>query len=768
MQKNTRYKVKVTLLVMALLLLVISPDLGKIYATPYTPTADIIGTTTAALPFRFTYQKKGFYAADRWWVFYGTTIAYYTSSADGDTWLAGTSIGSVENAGGFSVWWDGTYVHYTRSDADASDNFYRMGTPISDGSITWAAAEQTVFSGAAHYCHYPTVTVDSDGYPWILYNSLDGGLANGKPKIHKSTTKDGTWTEDAGNGFPYNPCARDTEHYGLVVPMLSGKMMAVYKGDPLNGDPIYTRLWTGSAWQGENSTFSLVYNELFSAIAVGDTVHIIARDNTQINATQWTGSSWSAESLVSSHGDLATPCVGKDSDGNLYVFFTGGWTKQIHRAIYDGSWNAETTYYSSPHDIKYGYAVSCYYEYENDDKFAVLFPKKTASPYDMVILMEEAPTGEISATLNTPANAYSTTNPVMTFNFTPIWTESQAPMHNASFHISDVSYATHHWNTTTLVNNTINTISYTVVNRGTFTWSVQVFNSTHSVYSSTRSLTIKSSQPFIPPIITPTYVNATWYMRSDTHTIHDLLAYRLRTVQSATETIDTRSSAGDLSVSWGIRIWVLDADSTEYEITGGSPVAVVTRVADGEGLQSTTWTCPEYHFVVDAIRIRVYQRYDSGTWSLRAIFCSNDELLYRLTNTDWTLNYFTNRTFVGGSTYANFSYGDLSHLSSVSFYYDHVSPWEEMMYWLYKGEFLTFIATPWTYNIGSLFYGLLVMFFSVTTYNRYQSARAVLVIAWLFGGAGSVLSLLMPAIGLNISWLILAFALAVTLYKLFR
>ena len=145
---------------------------------------------------------------------------------------------------------------------------------------------------------------------------------------------------------------------------------------------------------------------------------------------------------------------------------------------------------------------------------------------------------------------------------------------------------------------------------------------------------------------------------------------------------------------------------------------------------------------------------------------TKDERLMRFPALDWTFYYYTNRTTASTTSY--FMFGDYDHLSRVDLWYESVSPWEKMFYWAFKGDILAFFVVPWTHTIGELFYGLIVLFMAVTTYNRYQSMRSVLVIAWLFGGVGSFLPAMLPVAGLALANLLLALAVAITLYKLFR
>ena len=159
----------------------------------------------------FTYQRKSLYAAGLFWIFYEVRYGniYYRTSSDGITWSARTFVTSVVggNAWDFDLWFDGTYLHYVAK-AEAYKTVYRRGTPISDGSITWSAAEQVVTSTKC--CDYPTVTVDALGYPFIGYRDDDDLY----PYVTKSSKNDGTWV--TASGYPFKLIS-DAEYWFVRV-----------------------------------------------------------------------------------------------------------------------------------------------------------------------------------------------------------------------------------------------------------------------------------------------------------------------------------------------------------------------------------------------------------------------------------------------------------------------------------------------------------------------------------------------------------------------
>lgn len=289
---------------------------------------------------------------------------------------------------------------------------------------------------------------------------------------------------------------------------------------------------------------------------------------------------------------------------------------------------------------------------------------------------------------------------------------------------------------------------------------VQIYLSSTSDYDPT------GEGIYVAPIYDPDAVNATWYMRSDTHTVQEILGYKLLTTQTTTATDDRRITASTAFTSYGIRVWVLNFNGEVEELTGGVPVATVSRTSDGNGIQSGTWTCPLYPYVIDSVIVRVYQRWDYGFWTQRKTFITKTKLMLKFPENTWTVYYWTNRTV--GSTYSTLSHGSSSFNSRITFQYYVLNPFEEMQYHVLTQNPVSFFITPWYYYLGEAMWGLVLLFFCVTTYNWSGSIKVVIGWLWIFGGVGGILSAFIPALVLNIAWIFLALAIAATVVSLVK
>jgi hypothetical protein len=111
--------------------------------------------------------------------------------------------------------------------------------------------------------------------------------------------------------------------------------------------------------------------------------------------------------------------------------------------------------------------------------------------------------GTLTVTLNSPADQTTSTTLSNVFVYTPLITGSSDYLAAATLYINDVATTT--TNSTAIVNATANTISYTFSSSGTYTWNVQVTNSTgSSLASSDFTLIVTVPTPTPTPTPAPT------------------------------------------------------------------------------------------------------------------------------------------------------------------------------------------------------------------------------------------------------------------------
>ena len=258
------------------------------------------------------YEPPGrsvFFAQGRTWVLYfnRSSYMYYTSSVDGVTWANPTSLEVSPNHPPVA-YFDGTYVHIAFQKGSPLYLCYVRGTPNSDGIITFGSV-QNVIATSSNYA--PTsITVDSNGYPWIGYRYSSDG-SNWYPYVIKSSKNDGTWA--TASGFPYQLSTyADSKWVIEIVPLTSGKVVAFYTSSSRS---VNAQSWSGSTWNSQAQAqyvFASAYGYPFaSAVSVGDVAYLTyARaSNTYLTLVKYTYSSNSFSNVVDVEASAISSCV---------------------------------------------------------------------------------------------------------------------------------------------------------------------------------------------------------------------------------------------------------------------------------------------------------------------------------------------------------------------------------------------------------------------------------------------------------------------------
>jgi hypothetical protein len=136
-----------------------------------------------------------------------------------------------------------------------------------------------------------------------------------------------------------------------------------------------------------------------------------------------------------------------------------------------------------------------------------------------------------------------------------------------------------------------------------------------------------------------------------TQTVNGLTAIRLITGPDVSYRVEENEATVDraITIQWGIRVWKRSSAGTETEITAGTPVALVSRNNNGQGIQSATWSCPEVSLSpTDSIVVRVYMDFEG--WRLLQEFTTEQLGAQKLVSSPWTVYYYTyyNLRLVGG------------------------------------------------------------------------------------------------------------------------
>lgn len=337
-----------------------------------------VGTSTSDYAVWYPIQRQSFHANGRFWVFYlsASEVMSYRTSTDGVAWSDLITVRTGIEAANWTIWFDGSYVHYFIWAGPPSNNiYYRRGTPDADGHITWSADEQTSgTAGGLFGC-----CVDSEGYPWITYVTTSPGFL---PSVIKSSKNDGTWR--TALGFPFQ--LYGSTQYPCPVPLTNGKVYVVYAQTSAK---FYGRLWNGHSWEDEEtiSTSNTVWGPGCSIVAEGDDVHLVFMEDAGysiVHIKRTYGVGWGGETTV--QADANYPVLSIDGDGKLYCFWMNYPTMDhvFYKKYIDGTWDADLTDWidETTDDIYADDRLSCHYG-AYGGYIALIYMTKTESPYNV-------------------------------------------------------------------------------------------------------------------------------------------------------------------------------------------------------------------------------------------------------------------------------------------------------------------------------------------------------------------------------------------------
>ena len=305
-----------------------------------------------------SYQRSNFYANGRWWVFYSDgTDMVYSSSTDGMSWDGYYfAVNETPFAENFAVHFDGTYVHCVKTQTIVDDPLvYRMGTPVSNGTITWATPDTETIMAAnpAEELRKPVVTTTANGHPWVAFDYCAAGAINAY--VMESSTYNGTWTTAAGS--PHNLFSDLGCKATSLIPVTTGNDLYAFYND-VNKE-LYMRHWNGAAWAAAECITNgdrLVAEPFYSAVRSGDVIsvmwyHYQAPATYQILFSERTiGGSWGNNATILAAGAAITNWVSLtriDDTGNLAAFYHHA-SRIYYRLRLNGVWDATATEWLLP------------------------------------------------------------------------------------------------------------------------------------------------------------------------------------------------------------------------------------------------------------------------------------------------------------------------------------------------------------------------------------------------------------------------------------
>jgi len=248
------------------------------------------------------YQRHVAYAQGRYWYMYfdGSNVVM-TSSTNKTTWAAKTTVITGSYAAfEFSTVVDsaGTYMHMVYSATGSGDALYYKHIQLNADGTFNVGSQRTVKSGVSGYAYGdPHIILDSNGYPYIatcIYRHSQMDQAQGLAT--KSSTKDGTWTEEFTQNINSTlwSCPVHPSGWAALVAMSDGQVYAAVQSDGYVGEG---RLYNGASWGSVEEISDVIHGSADMSLTADDSDDVfISVGNTCLVRDYSTGS-WSKETV---------------------------------------------------------------------------------------------------------------------------------------------------------------------------------------------------------------------------------------------------------------------------------------------------------------------------------------------------------------------------------------------------------------------------------------------------------------------------------------
>ena len=346
----------------------------------------LISTLSEGTAIREPFQRKSFYAQGRHWIFYcNSSHLVYKTSTDGETWTDENKIVSSSYGYESTIFYNETTISYVVS--TGANVYYRCGTPLSNGSISWFDSRQTIMGSSVYF---PSLALDSGGHPWITYTNGSIGLYF-FPCVIKSDWNNGTWHTETG--FPKNLTSYlANSYYATMIVPLSDLQVYAFHWYGSNGK-MRGKLFDWDAKTiGSVETVSDLNIYLFSSVATDDDkIHLVYATYSQASYNVRSEGSWGTPDEIAS-GDRIRPQITKDGNDYLiyYVPYRG---TEISVRLYAENGTVLQADIDNPYGYKIHWFLSNYAV--NNNKRPAFFLSKNATSWNLYFAepsFGEAPT----------------------------------------------------------------------------------------------------------------------------------------------------------------------------------------------------------------------------------------------------------------------------------------------------------------------------------------------------------------------------------------
>lgn len=268
--------------------------------------------------------------------------------------------------------------------------------------------------------------------------------------------------------------------------------------------------------------------------------------------------------------------------------------------------------------------------------------------------------------------------------------------------------------------------------------------------------------------------NNTLYFRSDVHTVNNVTANVLASINTNSADSYSNGQTGDYNISLGFRVWLVTAVGST-ELTSGTPAGIMQFFsANYSGYYNGYWTASEKSLMLgnNTIKVNTYIMWNSGSWQSIATHISQPIATTKILAQTWQFVIRFDRTYVSATntTYVYFRFGDTATANSriEGIGLQEPTPTELQSFKLFSGDLIGFLFGGYAILGSTTIYVFLILIFTGSLYLRHKSSSVILMFLLLFGGPVGIIWLFVPAYAAAFVYVLMAIIATFVLWKVIK
>jgi len=281
-----------------------------------------------------------------------------------------------------------------------------------------------------------------------------------------------------------------------------------------------------------------------------------------------------------------------------------------------------------------------------------------------------------------------------------------------------------------------------------------------------------SLTPSLPPVLPSDVETVNLFFRGDEFVTFGVGGFGLGDSSTAVVGGFGSSFGGATAVAVSYRVWLLLSNGDLVELTEGVPVAVTTFVPSVNGTfsgyVSGVWNCPAVPvlFGDEALYVVMYSAAADGINTVaRAEFVSPVLMTNYIIDSSWV---FTSWVDYNSTSFSVSWSGRRGSAGIGNVVIASASDFDLMFFKLINLDVVGFVLYPYVAVFGSFFYVLSLVGILGAYYIWHRKVSIVLFMLILFGSAGGLVFVFLPLPANLLVWALMAVAMAVLLFRVFR